>query len=82
MFSEGLLDQDFERALSSFKLKTLVFQPFQVGDFIEAGGATGSVQEIQIFNTIMSSPDNKRIIVPNAKITSDKITVHPAPGIY
>lgn len=55
----------------------IIFQPFGVGDFIEAGGATGKVEEIQIFNTIIISSDNKRIIVPNAKITGDKITIHP-----
>jgi len=54
----------------------ILFQPFEVGDTIEAGGALGTVEEIQIFSTIISAPDNKRIIVPNAKITGDKITVH------
>jgi len=55
----------------------ILFAPFQVGDFVEAGGAVGSVEEIQIFSTIMKSADNKKIIVPNAKITGDKIIVHP-----
>jgi len=55
----------------------IIFQPFEVGDFIEAGGAVGSVEEIQIFSTIMLTTDNKKVIVPNAKITGDKITVHP-----
>jgi small conductance mechanosensitive channel len=55
----------------------ILFQPFHVGDTIEAGGAVGKVQEIQIFSTIIISSDNKRIIVPNAKITADKITIHP-----
>jgi small conductance mechanosensitive channel len=54
----------------------IIFKPFSVGDMIEAGGAAGTVQEVQIFNTIILSPDNKKIIVPNAKITADKITVH------
>jgi small conductance mechanosensitive channel len=54
----------------------IIFHPFEVGDFIEAGGAVGTVQEIQIFNTVMMTNDNKRIIVPNAKITGDKITIH------
>jgi len=52
----------------------IIFKPFKAGDFIEAGGALGAVQEVQIFNTVVSSPDNRRIIIPNAKITSDKIT--------
>ena len=54
----------------------IMLQPFQVGDFVEAGGASGTVDEIQIFSTIMSTADNKVIIVPNAKITSDKIVIH------
>lgn len=54
----------------------ILFQPFEVGDTIEAGGAMGVVKEIQIFSTIISAPDKKKIIVPNAKITADKITIH------
>ena len=53
----------------------ILFQPFKVGDIIDAGGAQGTVEEIQIFNTIMVSADKKRIIVPNSKITGDKITI-------
>lgn len=52
----------------------LLFRPFKIGDFIEAGGVSGSVKEIQIFNTIFASPDNRKIIVPNAQITSGTIT--------
>jgi len=54
----------------------ILFQPFKAGDEVEAGGASGIVQEIQIFSTIMKTHDNKTIIVPNAKITSDKIIIH------
>lgn len=53
----------------------IMFQPFGVGDTIEAGGAAGIVKEIQIFSTILLSADKKRVIVPNAKITADKITI-------
>jgi small conductance mechanosensitive channel len=52
----------------------LIFRPFGVGDFIEGGGVTGIVEEIQIFTTQLRTPDNKTIIVPNAKITGDNIT--------
>lgn len=52
----------------------IIFKPFKAGDVIEAGGTLGIVQEIQIFNTILNSPDNRKIIVPNAKITGDNIT--------
>ncbi|MCX6161743.1 MAG: mechanosensitive ion channel [Ignavibacteriae bacterium] len=54
----------------------ILFHPFKVGDEVEAGGASGIVKEIQIFSTIMESSDNKTIIVPNAKITTDKIVIH------
>ena len=52
----------------------ILFQPFEVGDKIETSGALGIVAEIQMFNTIITV-DDKRIIIPNAKITSDKVTV-------
>lgn len=52
----------------------ILFKPFKVGDFIEAAGKLGGVEEIQIFNTILDSPDNRRMIVPNSKITADIIT--------
>lgn len=54
----------------------ILFQPFGVGDTIEAGGAAGVVKEIQIFSTVIHSADNKRVIVPNSKITGDKITIN------
>jgi len=52
----------------------LIFRPFKVGDFIEAAGTAGTVEEIQIFTTQLKTPDNKTIIIPNGKITSDNIT--------
>ncbi len=54
----------------------ILFQPFKLGDEVEAGGAAGVVKEIQIFSTVLEGADNKTIIVPNAKITSDKIVIH------
>ena len=57
----------------------ILTHPFTIGDLVEAGGATGTVKEIQIFNTILESGDGKKVIVPNAKITSDKIVVSPRP---
>ena len=58
----------------------IIFKPFTVGDFIEAGGAMGSVKEIQIFNTILSSPDNKKVIIPNAQVTGGNIVNYSANG--
>ena len=52
----------------------LLFKPFKVGDFIDAQGYTGSVREIQIFNTILKTPDNKTIIIPNGGLSSGNIT--------
>ncbi len=56
----------------------VIFKPFKVGDFIEAGGTAGIVDEITIFNTIMKTPDNRKIIVPNASITGGNITNNSA----
>tara|TARA_Y100000739_G_scaffold228406_1_gene240090 strand:+ start:350 stop:1159 length:810 start_codon:yes stop_codon:yes gene_type:complete len=51
----------------------LVFKPFQVGDVITAQGHTGSVFEIQIFNTILKTPDNKHIIIPNGGLSTGSL---------
>lgn len=59
-------------------LLMVIFKPFKVGDYIEGAGTAGSVTEIGIFNTILRSPDNRKIIVPNAKLTSDNITNYSA----
>ncbi|MGA7829282.1 MAG: mechanosensitive ion channel domain-containing protein [Geobacteraceae bacterium] len=59
----------------------IIFKPFKVGDFIEGGGVAGVVEEIGIFTTEMKSPDNKKIIVPNAKMTSDNIINYTAKDI-
>lgn len=48
----------------------LLFKPFKVGDFIEAQGQSGSVREIQIFNTILTTGDNKVIIIPNGGLST------------
>jgi small conductance mechanosensitive channel len=66
-FAVGLALQG---TLSNFAagVMLLVFRPFKVGDYIEAGGAAGSVQEIAVFATTLHSPDNVRIVVPNSSI--------------
>ncbi|HPN88845.1 MAG TPA: mechanosensitive ion channel [Candidatus Omnitrophota bacterium] len=63
-------------SLSNFASGILIilFRPFKVGDFIAAAGTMGTVEEIQIFNTILNAPDNRREIVPNSKITGDNVT--------
>ena len=52
----------------------IVFRPFQVGNFIEAGGIAGTVEKITIFNTIMLTPDNREVIVPNGAVYGGTIT--------
>ena len=59
----------------------ILFRPFKSGDFIEAGGVTGTVDKIEIFQTIMKTPDNKLVIVPNAQITGGAITNYSAEPI-
>ncbi|MFV7789743.1 mechanosensitive ion channel family protein [Aliarcobacter lanthieri] len=52
----------------------VLFKPFKVGDSVIAGGASGTITEVTIFNTVFLTADNQKIIVPNAKITSASIT--------
>ena len=52
----------------------LLFKPFKVGDMIEAQGVLGIVKEIQIIHTILQTPDNKEIFVPNGSLSSGSIT--------
>ncbi len=56
----------------------VVFRPFKKGDYIEAGGTAGVVDEIQVFSTVLNTPDNCRVVVPNSKIMSDSITNYSA----
>ncbi len=51
----------------------IVFRPFKVGDFIDAGGAVGTVEDVNLFSTIIAPLDNRTIIVPNAKIVGGNI---------
>ncbi len=52
----------------------LLFKPFKVGDVIEAQGFTGKVSAIQIFNTILKTPDNKTIFIPNGGLSTGSLT--------
>lgn len=51
----------------------LVFRPFGVGDFIDAGGTAGSVEAIGLFSTTLNTPDNVKIIVPNSSVYGNTI---------
>jgi len=55
-------------------MMVIVFKPFVVGDFVTAGGESGTVEKITIFQTYMKTPDNKEIIIPNSNIISANIT--------
>lgn len=50
------------------------FRPFKIGDVVTAGGVTGKVESISVFNTVFLTFDNQRMIVPNGQITNDVIT--------
>ncbi|WP_018969963.1 mechanosensitive ion channel family protein [Rubritalea marina] len=56
----------------------LVFRPFKIGDVIETQGYTGCVKEIQIFQTFLTTPDNKLIMVPNGKVANDSMVNYSA----
>jgi small conductance mechanosensitive channel len=51
----------------------IIFRPFNIGDYITAGGSSGTVDEIGLFCTLLHTPDNQRIIVPNSAIMGDTI---------
>jgi len=56
----------------------LLFKPFKVGDFIEAKGFMGTVKEIQIFNTIISTIDNQMVIIPNGGLATEAMKNYTA----
>lgn len=62
-------------SLSNFAAGVLIvaFRPFKSGDYVEIGGVAGSVESIQIFQTILTTPDNKMVVVPNGAVISGAI---------
>lgn len=52
----------------------LLFKPYKVGDYVDAQGVSGTVKEIQIFHTVLITPDNKIIYVPNGSLSSGSVT--------
>lgn len=67
-------------SLSNFAAGILmvIFKPFKVGDYVAVAGTQGTIQEIDILNTVLNSPDNVRIIIPNAQITGGTISNYSA----
>ncbi len=55
-------------------LMILFFKPYKIGDFIETQGTLGTVREIQIFHTILTTPDNKTIYIPNGPLSNGVLT--------
>lgn len=51
----------------------IIFRPFEVGEYVEAGGTSGTIEEINMFNTIMATPDNKTIIVANSRVIGNNV---------
>ena len=67
-------------SLSNFASGVLIvlFRPYKVGDWIEAAGISGSVEEVQILTTVLKTGDNKQVIVPNGQIMDSIITNYSA----
>lgn len=51
----------------------LIFRPYKVGDLVTLAGQTGTVKDLQVFNTVLLTPDNKTVIIPNGTVTSGTI---------
>lgn len=62
----------FKDSLSNFAagIMIILFRPFKLGDFVEAAGVSGTVEQIRIFNTVMKTGDNREITIPNSQIYS------------
>lgn len=56
----------------------VLFRPFSKGDFVEAAGVSGSIDDVRIFSTILTTPDNKQITIPNAQVYAGTITNYTA----
>jgi len=69
-----------QSSLSNFAsgLMLVGFRPFTTGNFVEAGGVSGTVKSVGIFQTKLTTPDNRHVIVPNSAITSQAITNYSA----
>lgn len=78
-FAVGLA---FQGALENFAggILLLALRVFQIGDFVEAAGYTGTVESINIFNTTLVTPDNKTVCVPNGDLSNSSIVNYNAKG--
>ncbi len=62
----------FQGSLANFAggVLILLLKPFKVGDYIEAAGYSGTVREIQVFHTVLQTPDNQKVIIPNSDLSN------------
>ena len=67
-------------SLSNFAAGVLIvlFRPYKVGDWIDGGGVSGAVEDVQILTTVLKTGDNKRVIIPNSQIMGSTITNYSA----
>jgi small conductance mechanosensitive channel len=56
----------------------IIFRPFKQGDVVEVAGVSGKVDEVKIFSTILTTPDNKVVVIPNGQVASSPITNYTA----
>jgi small conductance mechanosensitive channel len=56
----------------------VIFRPFTKGDFVEVAGVSGTVDEVKIFSTILTTPDNKQVTIPNGQVAAETITNYSA----
>lgn len=68
----GLAIQDIIAGVAS-GMMVVTTHPFKIGDYVEVGGKEGSIKEVSLFHTIMNTSDNKRVLIPNKTVFSDKI---------
>lgn len=71
-FSIGLAFKEILSNIGSGMI-LLFFRPFSIGDYIQGAGVEGQVHDIQVFSTVLKTPDNKTVIVPNFQLTSNNI---------
>lgn len=69
----GLSVKDIISGVAS-GLMILTTHPFRVGDYVDLGTTGGTIKEVNLFHTVINTPDNKRIMVPNKKVFDDNIT--------
>ena len=76
---KGDMDITLRRFVSNLaRMLLMLFVTYKVGDWIEGGGVSGSVEEVQILTTVLKTGDNKRVIIPNSQIMGTTITNYSA----